>query len=1259
MYAHTMSTLKIGSLNVRGLQNHIKRKRLFHKIRLNKYGVFFLQETHSTQSNEQLWIAEWGGKGVLHSYGSSARGTGILFNSRLTVNILDQWVDTEGRTVIVKVTIDEIDYVFANIYAPNRDNPDYFTKIFSEIDKMGGENVVVGGDYNLVLDMNLDCDGRLSNNFKSSMCVQAWMEESKFSDPWRVLNPDLKKYTWGRRQTGCKSRLDMIMVNDGLLQFVTKANIIPESMTDHSLVEIYIEKDPIDRGQGYWKLNCSLLRKEDNIKLVRAKIQELNTLKCQNHTEKWETIKQEVKTQFQEIGKQQKQYQENELYNLQQSYAFVHNEIYSNNFANETCDYLEDLKIQIDRIETSIAQSAAFRAKARWVKEGEKNTRYFLAMEKRNYMSKCISKLNVAGQIITQQNKILNEMKMFYSELYTKDEMVKFTIHNTRGTKISPLDKAQLEKDISIDECYSAINNMKLNKAPGCDGLPVEFYRLFWEDIKLTLFETYKETLTNGMLNSSARIGIVSLIPKKNKSPLELRNWRPLTLLNVDYKILAKVAATRLQKVLPTIISDTQTGFMQGRNITDSIRKTMDVVSYINNTGKQALLINIDYEKCFDKIAHQAVYGALEYFGIGPNFVDLIRVFFHDFKIVVGNAGHYSTPSKKTRGVNQGCPISPYLFLLCAEIMSHKIKENPNIQGIQIGEVEHLISQFADDTTIFIGFSQLSLNGVIEVLAYVEANTGLKVSYDKTTIHRLGSLRKSNAMLYTQFPVIWTDDDIKTLGVTISNSTVQSNCEYDNNITKMCNVLDSWYLRRLTITGKVLIVNTLLASIFVYRMYVLPWLSAKQSYTIDCAIKKFLWTGKKAKINSTILQCRKSKGGLGLVNFKKKQQSIRLSWVKKAVENESFSYVSTLLNVDLGPLIWCVNICKADTVAYECECKQMLPFWFDIWSEWCSHRYRKNFSHESPWEEIIWFNSNIRIGNKIVYFKKAAQAGIIRYGDLFDNMDRMYTYEDLIATYGDCINWLQYNSIKIAIEKYVNATKTEHEPILKEESLLCAKPIKIIYKTLCDHKTEQWLQPAKDKLEILIQTTLTWADIYAMFKRIYTTTSVTKLRDFQYRLILNRLYTNNILVKWGLVPDNKCEFCTEKQTIMHLFFDCKTTQAIYQSFTEMCREAGAIVNINRKTLFSGQICEDKICRDVLNCAFLIVKQYIYRCKCQKRNPRWDAAKSEILYYEKIEKMYCLHKQNTFRQHVAKWLPLKPELMNELDTRYPEQSKTVC
>ena len=222
----------------------------------------------------------------------------------------------------------------------------------------------------------------------------------------------------------------------------------------------------------------------------------------------------------------------------------------------------------------------------------------------------------------------------------------------------------------------------------------------------------------------------------------------------------------------------------------------------------------------------------------------------------------------------QGCPLSPGLYLLTAEIMANKLRNNPLIKGVKIGSVEYLISQFADDTDLYLTYNQETLSNTFQVLSDVETNTGLRVSYEKTTIYRIGSLANTNAKLYTTRKIIWSNEYVNTLGVDLFNDPESREVNITQIINKMNTVSKMWYYRNMTLTGKVVVVNALMSSLFMYKMQVLPAISTTLITKIEDIIVNFLWKGKKAKIPLHILQLSKEDGGMNLVNIKVKHEAL-------------------------------------------------------------------------------------------------------------------------------------------------------------------------------------------------------------------------------------------------------------------------------------------------------------------------------------------------------------------------------------------------
>ena len=225
------------------------------------------------------------------------------------------------------------------------------------------------------------------------------------------------------------------------------------------------------------------------------------------------------------------------------------------------------------------------RSKVRWHEHGERNTRYFYGLEKRNYEKKTTTKLKLSdGSFTNDQSKILQEQMHFYKTLYTSTKHGPATSNDplrSFSENISPLendDMLSCEGKVTQGECFKALNEFKNEKSPGTDGFQAEFYRHFWKELHSDMLQCFDYAYGSGKLSISQRRGIITLIPKPNKDTTVLDNLRPISLLNTDYKILTKVIAKRLEKVLPKIINPDQTGYIKNRYIGENVRLISDIM---------------------------------------------------------------------------------------------------------------------------------------------------------------------------------------------------------------------------------------------------------------------------------------------------------------------------------------------------------------------------------------------------------------------------------------------------------------------------------------------------------------------------------------------------------------------------------------------------------------------------------------------------------------------------------------------------------
>ena len=227
----------------------------------------------------------------------------------------------------------------------------------------------------------------------------------------------------------------------------------------------------------------------------------------------------------------------------------------------------------------------------------------------------------------------------------------------------------------------------------------------------------------------SQKQAIICLLDKKKDRTL-LKNWRPISLLNVDYKIMSKSLVNRIKPFLNEMINISQTAYVATRNIQDNIRLIADIMYYTKHENKQGFLLSIDFEKAFDTIDTEFLLLVLHKFNFGASFIKWINLIYTESESCVINNGQSSGYFNISRGVRQGDPLSPYLFIMVAEILYGKIQENNNIKGITVKDKEIKMCQYADDTTGFIA-DKRSLVAFLKTVDAFGRVSGLRMNKEK------------------------------------------------------------------------------------------------------------------------------------------------------------------------------------------------------------------------------------------------------------------------------------------------------------------------------------------------------------------------------------------------------------------------------------------------------------------------------------------------------------------------------------------------
>ena len=429
----------------------------------------------------------------------------------------------------------------------------------------------------------------------------------------------------------------------------------------------------------------------------------------------------------------------------------------------------------------------------------------------------------------------------------------------------------------------------------------------------------------------------------------------------------------RLKQVLPSIIHPDQTRYLKGRYIGENVRLLFDAIEHAEENEIPGLLFFADFEKAFDTLNYNFIMQALNFFKFGNDLKQWISVFYQDCTGCVINNCYASPFFNICRGVRQGCPLFPYLFIICIELLAVAIRNDPNLKGISIlncdVEKEIKISLYADDTTLLLPGKEEVLRQAIGIFNKFRISSGLTLNLSKCEVLRIGSLRNSNAPLCSELNLRWANHNVSALGVVFStNQNTIKKLNYEPQLEKIQNVSNMWRDRDLSLIGKIVVLKALAISKLVFLFSSL--LNPDENFF--CRLKKilqcFLSNNKPPTIKYSIFANETEQGGLRLPDPKCFCESLKLKWVKKIINEDASCIWKILIENQLefvgGNLIWQCSFNDKDYLLLKIKSRFLL----DVLVAWSHFRFQYGDKGCSLNEnEVMWNNSTIKINGVSVF----------------------------------------------------------------------------------------------------------------------------------------------------------------------------------------------------------------------------------------------------------------------------------------------------
>ena len=874
--------LKIISLNVNGLGRHKKRTRIFNYLKNFNADIICIQETHgSNQGTTDRWTNEWEGQAFWSHGTHKSRGTAILIKPNLNTTITKATTDNEGRVVSIILKYEDFETNLISIYAPTDDTERRRFFLSLQQYPTATEHVIVAGDFNCVGDLNLDKDGgNPLRGLAGNAELEQWSTSLKLVDIWRINNPNTKEYTWHNTTHSIRTRIDKILIHESITD-MAQSTIEACPYSDHDAVVLSLRLlTENSRGPGTWKMNVTILKDKRYNHEVSSFLKYWTTQE-ENYEDPatwWDNLKENIKritikntVRKTRERKATKERLSSELNKLRQA-------IQPDN------ENIRDKENKLQQLLNREAEGQQIRSRAKWIEKGEKPTRFFYGLEKSRQKSSTITKLKKEDDTeVTNNIEILEEARAFYQKLYTAeptDAQDQTWLLQHIDNELEDEERESCEGPMTETETTKAVNEMNNNKSPGPDGLPLEFYKQFWDLLKQPLTDLYNYNYENKEMTESQQSALLKLLYKRYDKEL-LKNWRPISLLNVDYKIAAKVIATRLKRVLHKIINEDQTCGIPGRSIYENIFKLRDIVFHTHKNKHQVILINLDQEKAFDRVDRDFLEKTLNKMNFGPSLKNWIRTLYFNANCTIMNNGWSSDQISLQRGLRQGCPLSPLLYVLIAETLGQAIRHDHQINGIHIpggnGDTEKL-TQYADDATLILK-DEMSVQRAFDVITRFERGSGSKLNYGKCEGIYIGAQEGRN---YGSVPIVWKTDFITVLGTRIGPTLVQ---DWETPTKKLKRRLQGWSSRALTIYGRALILRTfgIANFIFLASIFTIP---ENVVVEIHRAIFVYLWKGPSEYVKRETLHLPLKEGGLAIPDLRRSNITMKTKWLKQIGDRE-------------------------------------------------------------------------------------------------------------------------------------------------------------------------------------------------------------------------------------------------------------------------------------------------------------------------------------------------------------------------------------
>ncbi|XP_063799964.1 msx2-interacting protein [Pseudophryne corroboree] len=514
------------------------------------------------------------------------------------------------------------------------------------------------------------------------------------------------------------------------------------SWTDHAPVSLGVRLSPVRPNSYTWRLNEMIIQDpgcQQQIREAIADYIEVNDTEEISKVVVWEAHKCVIRGKLIQLGahrKRQHMAAREALLQRIQALELLH----KSTMSDENLQSLLMARKELDSLMSHRLKLEARKCRSRYFlwgnKPGKLLARALQAQRAASFISKVKSHTGTTQHTTTE---IAAAFRHYYTQLYNlrgpkeadpdlsrKASIAEF-LREINFPTLTPEEVESLENPYTLAELEEAVKTTPNGRSPGPDGFSLAYYKTFGDVLLPMMLRAFNQVSDQSSFSPQSMLAHITVIHKEGKDPSHCSSYRPISLLNVDLKLFAKLMANRLKLYLPKLIHSDQVGFVPGREARDNTTKVLDLIHYASTCKSPSILLSTDAEKAFDRVDWDFLLGVLEHMGMGMVGLQRIRALYSDPAARVRINGELSDPFQIRNGTRQGCPLSPLIFVLCMETLARAIRQNINITGLQVGRTEYKLALFADDLLAVISNPLTSIPNLLKEFKRFESSTYYKL----------------------------------------------------------------------------------------------------------------------------------------------------------------------------------------------------------------------------------------------------------------------------------------------------------------------------------------------------------------------------------------------------------------------------------------------------------------------------------------------------------------------------------------------------